>query len=133
MTLEKKHRKKEYVGSVQRSMGENGVQPRRSPRGWVGDGEKQGPQVLVVGSGQPTPLPFTRRAEAVVLWPQETWGWVVSHVHDPQLCEPRPGAQRLPPQPGATPGASEVGSNMHPRAHGSLASLLRDSSETLPP
>lgn len=93
-------------------------------RGWVGDGEKQGPWVRV-GLGLPTPLAFPRTAEAVVLWPQKTWVWAVSHVHDPQLCEPHPGARRVPPQPGLTPGASEACSNMHSGAHGSLASLFR--------
>lgn len=80
---------------------------------------------VVVGLGLPTTLPFSRRAEAVVLWPQETWVQAVSHVHDPQLCEPRPGAQRVPPQCGLTPGASEACGSVHSGAHGGLAWLFR--------
>lgn len=68
----------------------------------------------------------------MVLWPQET-GFGLYPMYTTQLCEPRPGAQHLPPQPGVTPGASEVCSNAGLRAHGSLASPFRDSSETLPP
>lgn len=97
---------KGICGSVQLSMGENGIQPRRSPRGWAGDGEKQGPQVLVVGSGQPTPCPlrggqrpwcFGLRRLGFGLYPMYT---TLSSVSS------RPRAQHLPPQPGVTPGAS---------------------------
>lgn len=124
--LGEEHRIKEYVGSIQLSMGENVIQPQRSPRGWVGYVKKQGPWAqAVAGMGAAhTPSLFEEGRGRGALASGDLGLGCIPSTH-PQLCDPHPGAQHLPPQPGVTPGASEACSNVHSGSHGSLALLFR--------
>ena len=89
VTLEKKHRGKEYVGSVQLSMGENVIPPQRSPGGWVGDVKKQGPCAqAVAGMGAAhTPALFEEGRGRGTLASGDLGLGCLPSAH-PQLCDP---------------------------------------------